>query len=170
MQFCYNCGKFFPDEDVVQRRDGETALHIYCCPHCGVDDIGEAETCSLCGKDFADGETREGFCLECLWNAITYDIALAYMKDADCLPEFFLTGWGCGKLEHSSPEFNAFLEETFKRSVANDKLLSCYGGKSDFLRECRYWILPNYDAGDFGVEGSEFAEWYADYLKKGAKK
>lgn len=170
MQFCYNCGKFFPDDGIVQKRDGETGLHIYCCPHCGVDDIGDADTCSLCGKHFAVGDTREGFCLDCLWNAITYDVALAYMKDADCLHEFFLTGWGCGKLEHSSPEFNAFLEETFKRSVANDKLLACYGGKEDFLLECRYWILPYHDDGYFGTEGSEFAEWYFDYLKKEAKK
>lgn len=170
MQFCYNCGKFFPDDGIVQKRDGKTGLHIYCCPHCGVDDIGYADTCSLCGKNFAVGDTREGFCLDCLLNAITYDVALDYLKYRGELAEFFLTGWGCGKLEHSSVEFDLFLEETFKRSVALDKLNIQFGDSAKFLRELRYWILPYHDDGYFGIEGSEFAEWYFDYLKKEAKK
>lgn len=170
MYYCYNCGKFFPDEDVVQRRDGETALHIYCCPHCGVDDIGESEKCEICGEQFVEGEISHGFCLGCLWEAIDYDVALAYLKDSGCLAEFFLDGWGCGKLEHSSVEFDSFLEETFKRSVALDKLDAQFGGSPRFLRDLRYWLLPDHDKGEFGRFGGEFAEWYADYLKKGAKK
>ena len=154
---CGNCGATFDPADIMYRRE-DYGEKIACCPNCGVSDLIETEECRLCGKEFEEDELREGFCLECLWNSITYDVALDYLKYSGELAEFFLTGWGCGKLEHSSVEFDTFLEETFKRNVALDKLNAQFGGNSDFLKECRYWILPDY--------GSEFAEWYADRLKK----
>ena len=175
--YCYNCDRFFPDEAVVQRRDGETALHIYCCPHCGVDDIGESEECAICGKEFPEGETSHGFCLGCLRDAIDYDVALEYIKpDRDGgLAQFILNDWFGAHFEEgaiqggSSDALNAFLEETFRRLVADEKLrcAMCKQEKARFLEACRLFCLPYYPNGDFGVEGQQFAEWYA---KREAKK
>lgn len=175
--YCYNCGEFFPDEDVVQRRDGETALHIYCCPHCGVDDIGESEECEICGKQFPEGETRHGFCLKCLWNAIDYDLALEFMKSGQehgWLAQFLIGEW-FGALfdgwECSSDALDEFLEETFRRLVADEKLrcAMCKLEEARFLEACRMFCLPEYPNGNFGVEGQEFAEWYAQRKKEEAK-
>ena len=174
--YCFNCGKFFPDEDVVQRRDGETALHIYCCPHCGVDDIGESEECSICGKEFPEGETHSGVCLSCLWEAIDYDVALAYMKSRNnWLAEFLLVDWfGASIDDHigSTPALDAFMEEAFRRLVADEKLRTALSKveKPKFLEACRVFCLPFYHNGDFGCEGQTFAEWYAGYIKKEAAK
>lgn len=162
---CGNCGATFDPADVVYHRE-DYGEKIACCPVCGVSDLIETEECKLCGKEFEEDNLCEGFCLECLWNAIDYDIALDYLKETGNLAEFFLERWGCGKLEHSSVEFDAFLEETFRRSVANDKLEAQFGGSSLFLLELRYWFIPDHDKGDFGRFGCEFAEWYADRLRK----
>ena len=161
---CGNCNAVFDELDVAHIREDYGEVFA-CCPNCGSSDIYETEECKLCGKEFDEDELRDGFCLECLWNAIDYDTALAFLEESDQLTEFMLTRMGAGKLEHSSPEFDAFMAETFRREVANDKLTAHFVGETAFLKECRYWILPNYDNGDFGF-GCEFAEWYADRLKK----
>lgn len=174
--YCFNCGRFFPDEDVVKRRDGETALHIYCCPHCGVDDIGESEECAICGKEFVEGEISHGFCLGCLWEAIDYDVALAYMKDhVNWLAEFILCDWfGASVDDHigTSDSLDAFLEETFRRLVADEKLrcAMCKLEEARFLEACRLFCLPYYHSGNFGLEGEQFAEWYAGRKKEGGSK
>ena len=172
--YCYNCRKFFPDEDVVREADGETALHIYCCPHCGVDDIGESEECAICGKEFPEGETSHGFCLGCLWEAIDYDLALAYMKHFGIEPvaEFMLNDWFDGSLEDGvSDKLAQFMEETYKRLVADEKLrcAMCKLEEARFLEACRLFCLPFYHNGDFGMEGEQFAEWYAQRKKEEAK-
>lgn len=170
--YCFNCGKFFPDEDVVKRRDGETAQHIYCCPHCGVDDIGESEECAICGKEFPEGETSHGFCLGCLWEAIDYDVALAYMKGhANWLAEFILGDWFGASFDDrigSTPDLDAFMEETFKRLVADEKLRTALSKVEEpkFLEACRVFCLPFYHNGDFGCEGQTFAEWFSKYGKE----
>ena len=172
MYYCYNCGKFFPDEDVVQRRDGETALHIYCCPHCGVDDIGESEKCEICGEQFVEGEISHGFCLGCLWEAIDYDLALEFMKSGQedgWMAQFILNDWFGANFEYGaiqcspSNDLEAFLEETFKRLVADEKLRTALSKveESKFLEACRFYCLPYYSNGNFGEEGEQFAEWYA---------
>lgn len=178
--YCYNCHKFFPDNDVVREADGETAAHIYCCPFCGVDDIGESAECSICGAEFPEGETRSGFCLSCLWEAIDYDVALEYIKHDRYggLAQFILNDWFGANFEEgaiqggSSDALNAFLEETFRRLVADEKLrcAMCKLEEARFLEACRVFCLPYYYNGDFGCEGQTFAEWYAGYIKKeGAK-
>lgn len=180
MYYCYNCGKFFPDEDVIQRRDGETALHIYCCPHCGVDDIGESEKCEICGEQFVEGEISHGFCLGCLWETIDYDVALEYIKHDRYggLAQFILNDWFGANFEEgaiqggSSDALNAFLEETFRRLVADEKLrcAMCKLEEARFLEACRLFCLPYYQSGNFGLEGEQFAEWYAGRKKEGGSK
>lgn len=167
--YCYNCGKFFPDGDVVKRRDGETALHILCCPHCGVDDLGESAVCKVCGKEFVADELAEGYCLECLWNAIDYETALEWMKQGKGWPaDFLLNDWfNCDMKGDSSDDLDAFLEETFRRIVADEKLSCAFSGVQEprFLQCCRTFCLPHYPE-DFGSDGREFAEWFAERKKE----
>lgn len=172
--YCFNCGKFFPDEDVVNQRDGETALHLFCCPHCGAADLGESEECEICGKQFPEGETSHGFCLSCLWEAIDYDVALEYMKSGQedgWLAQFVLGDWFGATFdswECSTDSLDAFLAETFQRLAADEKLrcAMCKLEEARFLEACRLFCLPDYPNGDFGVEGEQFAEWYARRKKE----
>lgn len=173
--YCYNCGKFFPDEDVVRRLDGETAMYLPCCPHCSADDIGESEKCEICGGEFPEGYTSHVFCLSCLWNAIDYDLALAYMKDKSLLATFILCDWFDASIDgdiHTSDVFDAFLVETFRRLVADERLRCAMGKQEEtlFLETCRLFCLPYYHRGSFGVEGRQFAEWYARRQKDGDSK
>ena len=163
--FCYNCERAFPASELVQRRDGETALHIYCCPHCGSDNVGEGEVCQICGRELAEGETSNGFCLSCLWEAIDYDVALAYMLDNDNgLLKFLLGDWfgaSFGEIV-STDALDKFMQETYRRLVADEKLRYATDKHApmDFLTACRSFCLPEYPA-RFGSNGQEFAEWYA---------
>ena len=162
--YCYNCDTFFSDSDAVKKRDGETALHILCCPHCGVDDIGESSVCKACGKEFTEDEIADGYCLKCLWNAIDYDTALEWMKNgADCLAEFMLNDvYDASMNGYSSRNLDAFLEESFRRLVADEKLRCAMSSsiEPEFLIKCRYFCLTRYSV-DFGHDGREFAEWFA---------
>ena len=163
--FCYNCERAFSDSELVQRRDGETALHIYCCPHCGADNVGEGEECKICGRELAEGETSNGYCLPCLWEQIDYDVALDYMKElgGSYLAGFLLNDWFDGSFNGTaSDKLNAFLEESFRRIVADEKLRCATDKRApmDFLSACRAFCLPEYPE-RFGADGREFAEWYA---------
>ena len=156
---CYNCGNIFDAAGIVRRREAHGEI-ISCCPICGASDMEETETCIICGKDIAEYETRQGFCLECLWDTLTYDRALAYMKDRDLLCDFLLSDWlEAGKVESISDKLRQHCEETFNRMVADDKLLN----RDNFLTACRYFILPSYPD-DFGPadEGGSYAEWLAE--------
>ena len=167
--FCYNCERAFSDSELVQRRDGETALHIYCCPHCGADNVGEGEECKICGRELAEGETSNGYCLPCLWEQIDYDVALDYMKElgGSYLAGFLLNDWFDGSFNGTaSDKLNAFLEESFRRIVADEKLRCATDKRApmDFLSACRSFCLPKYPE-RFGLNGQEFAEWYAGRTK-----
>ena len=163
--YCYNCDTFFPDADSVKKRDGETAMHILCCPHCGVDDIAESYVCKVCGGEFIEGDIASGYCLECLWNEIDYDTALEWMKQGKgWLSDFLLNDWFGACIHGDSSDYlNSFLEETFRRIVADEKL-SCAPTsvlEPSFLLRCRTFCLPRY-RDDFGSDGREFAEWFAE--------
>lgn len=164
---CCNCGSTFDEKDIVLRRE-DYGEYFECCPVCGVSDLVETEACLICGKEFEDGDLLEGYCLECLWNAIDYDVALEYMKYAGTLAEFMVECVFNAKMKYSSLEFDSFLEETFKRIVADEKLmLSCSKvEEAKFLNECRAFCLPGYYNNRFGVDGFEFADWYSDVKKQ----
>ena len=164
---CNNCGATFDPADIAYYREDYGEVFA-ACPCCGVADIEETESCELCGEEFRDGDIRSGFCLDCLWAEISYDITLAYLKDTDSLAEFMIEYiFDAGKVAHSSMDLDRHLEDTFKRMVVEDKLNTIiHVGPHDFLDRCKYYLLPDYDSGSFGVEGGEFAEWYADNRHK----
>lgn len=177
--FCYNCGTFFHANEIVRKFDLDTGP-MYCCPHCGVDDIGDTEECSICGEEFPEGEISHGFCLGCLWEAIDYDVAMEYIKHDRYggLAQFILNDWFGANFEEgaiqggSSDALDAFLEETFQRLVADEKLrcAMCKLEEARFLEACRLFCLPFYHNGDFGCEGEQFAEWYARRKKEDWRK
>lgn len=163
---CENCGETFAPEDVVYHTEKHGfadgfAEKFACCPFCGSSDLIETEACDVCGKKFPDGDIESGYCLDCLWEAIDYDVALAYMKFNNYLTEFILEEWFGAVIYDMevSDKLRAFLEETFLRLVANDKLLS-NGKGGEFLNKCRDYCLPYYGIHEFGADGQEFAEWY----------
>ena len=155
---CCNCGKTFPESEIVQRRDGETALHIYCCPHCGADDIAESETCEICGEEHLEDEIYDGICLDCAWKSIDYKIALQYMEDRDLLGEFILSDWfEGGTIDRTGDKLNGFLRETFLRQQAEDILFD----RTEFLDRCKAFCMPYYETHvkQFGPEGRDFIDW-----------
>lgn len=165
---CGNCGATFDPADILYRRE-DYGEKIACCPVCGVSDLIETEECKLCGKEFEEDDLCEGFCLECLWEAIDYDVALEYLKWRELLADFMIGDIFGAKLEYTSFEMNLFLEETFRRYAADEKLRTAWKHSAiepEFLIGCRNFILPYHYKGSIGIEGQYFAEWYADRLKQ----
>lgn len=164
---CNNCGLTFDPADISTYQE-DYGEFFHACPNCGSSDIEETESCELCGEEFRDGELRSGFCLDCLWNEIDHETALAYMKDNDSLADFMLNSWfgSSVRVDSTSDQLNRFLEDTFRKLASNDELSIRLGITPAFLVSCRLYCLPDHPDG-FGVEGCEFAEWYADYRKRG---
>lgn len=174
--YCNSCRKLTDLDDLTQQPDGGTGETITCCPWCGGNDLDEAEPCEQCGKVCFDGEIYGGLCLDCTREAIDYDTALDFIKRDRYggLAQFILNEWFDATFEEgliqggSSDKLDAFLEETFRRLAADEKLRLAVN-KTDpprFLEACRDYCLPYYRNGDFGSEGQDFAEWFAEYRKR----
>lgn len=171
--FCNNCGVFFDGDLVVDDFDPETGP-MNCCPFCGADDLSKSVCCSICGKDFLEDDLCEGFCKKCLWDAIDYDVMLAFLKENNLLAHFFISFYfKAGFLAESSKDLDAHLEETFRRLEANDKLFSCWPGDNPFvftfLDRCKEYCLPNHQEIEFQGFDGDFAEWYAGYVSRKGK-
>lgn len=70
---CRNCGEVFDSDEVVRVKDDPSPSGVsltsgyyeyWECPHCGSDDIVEAEQCNICGEWFAEDE-GETICENC---------------------------------------------------------------------------------------------------------
>lgn len=160
---CFNCGSIFDPADVSHYREDYGQV-FSACPICGSSDIGDTECCSECGREFEPEELRAGLCLDCMWEKIDYDLAYRYMVETDGLAEFLFQDWfGTGKVTINQPsdEFKQFLSETFKRLVADEKLL----GRDDFLVKCKTFCLPRYPT-EWLWTGEEFAEWYEEQRRE----
>lgn len=159
---CNNCGQFFDEHDIAHYTEdyGET---FSACPYCGSSDIGDSLTCEICGEEFDADELRDGFCLTCLWEAIDYDVALAYANYVEGLADLILCQHFNANVavKSSSVQFETFLTETFNRLKENDLLL----GTDSFLQTCRIFCLPFRTSG-WDPDAAQFAEWYAEYRKE----
>ena len=161
---CTSCGYVFDYEDrtVVKESHGfddgfyET---FSCCPNCG-GEFEDAADCCECGETFTENELYSGWCEKCLRETINYDTFFEYCeanKDDQYLDTFVMCYLlNCDEVpKRPSLEFHQLMIETYKRRVADAKLLK---GEFDFLADCIRFIMD--DDGSIG-RGN-----YADWLNK----
>ena len=160
---CTECGYVFDYEDAGGVRenhwlDGEyMGSEIFLvCPNCG-GDFEDAGDCCECGEAFTEDELYEGWCEKCLREAINYDTFFEYCeanKEHQYLDIFVMSellgGMNCP--DNVSLEFHQLMIDTYKRRVADAKLL---GGKWQFLADCIRFIMD--DDGSIGRDN--FADW-----------
>ena len=166
MYRCESCGNLFEEGEqaVWYENQGEchgvTAMERFSgCPVCK-GDYEEVHQCKECGDWHSEDELYDGWCEKCLRETINYDTFLEYCeanKDEQYLDSFMmfylLGGMDCP--DKVSPEFHQLMIETYKRRVANAKLL---GEKFGFLEDCIRFVMD--DDGSIGREN------YADWLNK----
>lgn len=167
MYRCCECGNLFEDGEqaVWYENQGEchgvTAMERFSgCPICH-GDYEEVRQCKKCGGWYAADELYDelydGWCEKCLRETINYDTFFEYCeanKDEQYLDIFVMSdllgGMDCP--DNVSQEFHQLMIETYKRRVADAKLL---GEKFGFLEKCIRFIME-----DDGYSGREnYAEW-----------
>ena len=163
MYKCTECGHLFEEgeQDVWYENQGEchgvTAMERFSgCPLCR-GDYEEVRQCKKCGYWHTDDELYDGWCEKCLRETINYDTFFEYCeanKDEHYLDIFMMSemlgGMDCPR--NISTEFHQLMIETYKRRVANAKLL---GERFDFLDKCIRFVMD-----DDGYSGREnYAEW-----------
>lgn len=161
---CTDCGYVFDYEDrtVVKESHGfnDGFYEAFsCCPNCG-GDFEDAVDCCECGEAFTENEMYSGWCEKCLRETINYDTFFEYCeanKEYNYLDTFVMCYLlNCDEVpKYPSFDFHQLMVETYKRRVADAKLLK---GKFDFLVNCIRFVLD--DDGSIGREN------YADWLNK----
>ena len=163
---CCECGHLFEEGEqaVWYENQGEchgvTAMERFSgCPLCH-GDYEEVYQCKECGDWHSEDELYDGWCEKCLRESINYDTFFEYCEangDEQYLDIFVMSellgGMDCP--DNISPEFHQLVVETYKRRVADAKLLK---GKFDFLADCIRFVMD--DDGSIGREN------YADWLNK----
>ena len=80
MWICNDCGAVFENPDEYYEHD--TGYHGMDCPHCGSDDIDEAERCSECDEWVNEKNLVNGLCPACIEkHANDYGTVKAYGAD-----------------------------------------------------------------------------------------
>ena len=166
MYKCTECGHLFEEGEqaVWYENQGEchgvTAMERFSgCPVCK-GDYEEVHQCKKCGEWKYDDELYDGWCEKCLRDTINYDTFFEYCeanKDWQYLDIFMMSellgGMDCPR--NISTEFHQLMVETYKRRVADAKLLK---GKFDFLADCVRFVMDD--------DGSIGREIYAEWLNK----
>lgn len=166
---CNNCGATFDEQDMAHYREDYGEVFA-ACPVCGQSDIAESDSCQICLEEKHHDDLREGICLQCLWDSIDYETALAYMIDMDSLADFLFSEWCEAEVtvKHMSNALSAMLSSMFRRLALIEEESVNITGCRNFLKACRYHCLPYYPE-DFGIDGGSFAEWLAEHRKEGVK-
>ena len=163
MYKCTECGHLFEEGEqaVWYENQGEchgvTAMERFSgCPLCH-EDYEEVYQCKKCGEWHSEDELYDGWCEKCLRKTINYDTFFEYCeanKDEQYLDTFVMCYLlYCDEIpKYPSVEFHQLMVETYKRRVANAKLL---GEKFGFLEKCVCFIMV--DDGSIGIEN--YAEW-----------
>lgn len=77
MWICNDCGEVF--ENPREYYDHGTGYHSLDCPHCGSDDIDEAERCAECDEWVIEKNLVNGLCPACIEkHAVDYETVKAY--------------------------------------------------------------------------------------------
>ena len=165
MYRCTNCGNLFEEGEQAIWYENQGECHgvpaieqFDGCPVCR-GDYEEVHQCKVCGDWHSDDELYDGWCEKCLRETINYDTFFEYCeanKDEQYLDIFMMSDFlrmDCP--DNVSPEFHLLMVETYKRKVADAKLL---GRRFDFLSECIRFIMDD--------DGSIGREHYAGWLNK----
>ena len=164
MYKCTECGNLFEEGEQATWEethglDSPPYEKFSGCPVCkgGYEEVYQ---CEECGDWHTEDELYDGWCEKCLRDTIKYDTFFEYCeanKDEQYLDSFMmfylLGGMDCP--DKVSPEFHRLMVETYKRRVANAKLL---GEKFGFLEKCIGFIMVD--------DGHSGRENYADWLNK----
>ena len=168
MYRCESCGNLFEEgEQAVWEEthglDSPPYETMSGCPICK-GDYEEVYQCKKCGDWHSESEIYDGWCEKCLLESINYETFLAYCesnKDENYLDTFVMCYLlNCEEVpKYPSLDFHYLMIETYKRRVADTKLLK---GRFDCLADCVRFGMD--DDGSIGREN------YADWLnKKGVK-
>ena len=161
MYRCCECGNLFEEgEQAVWYEthglDSPPYEELRGCPVCK----GSYEVvyqCAVCGDWHPPDELYEGWCETCLRETINYDTFFEYCeanKDEQYLDTFVMCYLlNCDDVpKYPSWEFHQLMIETYKRRVADAKLLK---GRFGFLADCIRFVMD-----DDGYSGREnYAEW-----------
>ena len=161
MYKCTECGNLFEEGEQAtwEERHGLDSPPYEKwsgCPVCK-GDYEEVYQCDSCGDWHTDDELYDGLCEKCLRDTINYGTFFEYCEAnideqyLDSFMMFYLLG-GMDCPDKVSPEFHHLMVETYKRRVADAKLLS---GRFDFLADCVHFVMD--DDGSIGIE--KYAEW-----------
>ena len=163
MYRCLNCGNLFEDGEQATWYENQGECHgsiamgrFDGCPVCR-SDYEEVRQCKECGDWHSEDELYDGWCEKCLRETINYDTFFEYCeanRDEQYLDIFMMSDFlrmDCP--DNVSPEFHLLMVETYKRKVADAKLLR---GRFDFLSHCVRFVM--------GDDGSIGREHYADWL------
>ena len=157
---CESCGNLFEEgEQAVWEEthglDSPPYEKWSGCPVCK-GDYEEVHQCKECGDWHSDDELYDGWCEKCLRETINYDTFFEYCeanRDEQYLDIFMMSDFLCMDCpDNVYPEFHLLMVETYKRKVADAKLLR---GKFDFLSHCVRFIMD--DDGESGREN--YADW-----------
>ena len=165
MYKCIDCGHLFEDGEQAVWYENQGECHgvismerFSGCPVCG-GDYDEVHQCKKCGEWHTEGELYDGWCEKCIRETINYDTFFEYCeanKDEQYLDTFVMCYLlNCDQDEvpkYPSLEFHQLMVETYKRRVADAKLL---GEKFGFLAYCIQFVME--DDGSIGIEN--YAEW-----------
>lgn len=151
---CLECGHIFEDGEEARWTEAH-GEQFSGCPLCR-GEYEETKPCKHCGSEKLDDELYEGWCEDCLREQITYDTFFDYCEannDDHYLDIFVMSdllgGMDCPKW--ISWDFHQLMIDTYKRRVANAKLLPV----DDFLPDCIRFIMD--DDGSIGRDN--FADW-----------
>ena len=161
MYKCTECGNLFEEGEQAtwEERHGLDSPpyeKFSGCPVCR-GDYEEVYQCKKCGDWHSEDELYEGWCEKCLRETINYDTFFEYCeahKEENYLDTFVMCCLlNCDEVpKYPSLDFHYLMIETYKRRVADAKLLK---GPFDFLKDCISFIM--YDDGYSGRES--FAYW-----------
>ena len=163
MYKCTECGHLFEEGEQAVWYDnqgechGVTAMERFSgCPVCK-GDYEEVYQCEACGDWQTEDELYDSWCEKCLRETINYDTFFEYCEaniDEQYLDTFVMCYLlYCDEIpKYPSVEFHQLMVETYKRRVADAKLL---GGGFDFLADCVRFVMD-----DDGYSGREnYADW-----------
>lgn len=109
-------------------------------------------SCKRCGGEYLEDELYDGWCEDCLRDAVTYDLFLEYLQETNSLAQFmFVKFYGTGVPGGMNEKLLGALKDRYGRMKNDDRIRGVF----EFLTLCKEFVMD--DDGDFGR--TDYAEW-----------